>query len=637
MSRYRGGGSRGRRPGRRRRPVLTDPTLAQENRNVATATREVTLAERGESVAELATRLGVGPAQVIKVLLQHRLMSTVNSQLDHDTCVMVAEELGYEVLGSEAEHKPSPRGSNGAAKGAVNGEATVVTMDRHVLDEEEENLVTRPPVVTIMGHVDHGKTSLLDALRKTRVAEGEAGGITQHIGAYQVEQNGRKITFIDTPGHAAFTEMRARGASVTDVAVIVVAADDGVQPQTVESISHARAAGVPFIIAINKIDRPNANPDRIRQQLSEHNVLVSGWGGEVETVEVSALQGLGLDDLLEIILLVSDLEEPKANPNRPAVGTVIEAKLDRSRGPVATVLVQNGTLHAGDFVVVNTIGGRVRAMSSFTGERLKDAGPSTPVELVGLESVPAAGDRLTVVPNERSMRALIEERTDTATDGTGGRLTLDEILSQISAGETKDLNVILKADVQGSVEAIRGAIEKLNDRVAGTQVRVIIDAVGPPVESDVNLALASRAIIVAFNVKTDGNVKSFADKQGVEIREYQIIYNLLDDIETALRGLVEPQFREVVYGHAEVRAVFRSGKGEAIVGCYIRDGLVRRGAPARVARGGQVVYNGRVSSLRRFKDDVREVNAGYECGLGLENWPDPQEGDVIEVFGRERT
>jgi translation initiation factor IF-2 len=586
---------------------------------VAVAQRTVQLPNTS-SVTDLATLLGVPVAQVIKALLQKGVAATINRQLDYETSRTVAEELGFEIEEPEEAEAAD--------------ESSSIAAHRITIEEEEENLVSRPPVVTIMGHVDHGKTSLLDAIRETNVAEGEAGGITQHIGAYQVEQNGRLITFIDTPGHAAFTAMRARGAQITDVAIIVVAADDGVMPQTVESISHARAAGVPFIIAINKIDRPNANPDRVRQQLSEHDVLVSGWGGDVETVEVSALQKLGLDDLLEMILLVSDLEEPKANPNRPAVGTVIEAKVDRSRGPVATVLVQNGTLRAGDFVVIGKIAGRVRAMSDYRGNRLAEAGPSTPVELMGLESVPAAGDRLAVAPDERAMRSVIEER---ATTGEGdGRLSLEEILAQIQMGETKELNIILKADVQGSVEAIRGALEKLNDQVAGTQVRVLFDAVGAPTDNDVNLATASKAIIVAFNVRVDGGVKTFAEQQGVEIREYQIIYNLLDDIETALRGLVEPQFREVVYGHAEVRAVFRAGRGEAIVGCYIRDGLVRRGASARVARGGQVIYNGRVSSLRRFKDDVREVNAGYECGMGLENWSDPREGDVIEVFGRER-
>ncbi|MGH2355156.1 MAG: translation initiation factor IF-2, partial [Chloroflexota bacterium] len=352
-------------------------------------------------------------------------------------------------------------------------------------------------------------------------------------------------------------------------------------------------------------------------------------------VEVSALQQLGLDDLLEMILLVSDLEEPKANPVRPAVGTVVEAKLDRSRGAVTTVLVQNGTLRTGDHIVVDKIGGRVRAMTDFLGNRLAEAGPSMPVEMTGLEEAPAAGDRLSVVPDERAVRSLIEERTETP-GAPEGRLSLDDILAQIQMGETKELNVILKADVQGSVEAIRGALEKLNDQVEGTQVRVLYDAVGPPTNEDVNLAVASQAIIVAFNVRLDNTVKAVADQQGVEIRQYQIIYNLLDDIETALRGLIEPTFQEVVYGHAEVLAVFRSGRGQAIVGCRVRDGQVRRGAGARVARGGEVVYNGRVATLKRFKDDVREVNTGYECGMGLENWPDPREGDVIEVFGRER-
>ena len=628
MTRYRGAGGppqRGRRPGgRRRRPVLVDPTLDQNARSgVATISREVTLPEQGMTLSALADLLGTSSQDLQKRLLLKGRMSNPNSAVDYETSRALAQELGATVLDDEDE------------EGAASSAATRTAMERHVLDEGEENLVARPPVVTIMGHVDHGKTSLLDAIRNARVAEGEAGGITQHIGAYQVEHQGRTITFIDTPGHAAFTEMRARGAQVTDVAIIVVAADDGIMPQTLESISHAKAAGVPFIIAINKIDRPNANPERVKQQLSENGVFVQGYGGDVESVQVSALQGLGLDELLELILLVSDLEEPRANPERPAVGAVVEAKLDRSRGAIATVLVQNGTLRAGDYVVVGKVGGRVRAMQSFRGERIKEAGPSTPVEVTGLEAVPGAGDRLTVVPNERAMRSLIEERTEGSGEGQG-RMTLEDILSQISTGATKELNVILKADVQGSVEAIRGALAKVNDAVAGTQVHVIFDAVGAPTQDDVNLALASKAIIVAFNVKPDSGVKSYAEKSGVEIREYQIIYNLLDEIETALRGLLDPQYREVTYGHAEVRLVVRSGRGQAIVGCYIRDGQVTRGAGARVSRDGQVVYNGRVATLKRFKDDVREVNAGYECGIGLENWPDPREGDVIEFFGRER-
>jgi len=600
-------------------------TTAQRAAAMATAHKSVDLPESA-NVGEFAALLGIPPAQVITSLLRNGVLANINRQLDYETMEMVAKDLNFAVSEQEEEDEVAAASSGIAAQ-------------RLEMAEEEENLVSRPPVVTIMGHVDHGKTSLLDAIRQTRVAEGEAGGITQHIGAYQVEQGGRKITFIDTPGHAAFTQMRARGAQVTDVAVIVVAADDGVMPQTLESISHAKAAGVPFIIAINKIDRPNANPDRVKQQLADRNVLVSGWGGDVEFVEVSALQKLGVDELLEMILLVSDtLVDPKANPNRTAVGSVVEAKVDRSRGPVATVLVQNGTLHAGDFFVVDKVGGRVRAMTDYLGNRIQEAGPSTPVEVLGFESVPAAGDRLLVIPDERAMREVIEERTTAAADGTAGRMTLDELLAQIQMGETKELNVILKADVQGSVEAIRGALQKLNDQVQGTQVRVLFDAAGPPTDTDVNLAAASKALIVAFNVRVDNAVKAYAEQQGVEIREYQIIYNLLDDIETALRGLVEPTFREVVFGHAEVRLVVRAatGRGDAIVGCFIRDGVVRRGAGARVARGGQVVYNGRVSTLRRFKDDVREVNAGYECGMGLENWTDPREGDVIEVFGRER-
>ncbi len=453
MTKFRGGGNRGRgRPAGRPagRPVHgrggTAPAVATPApaAPVALAARPVTLPE-SISVSDLAAHLDVPAAQIIKTLLQHGIAATINRQLDYDTAKLVAEDLGFTVTQAEA---PEP---------ATQATATIAAQ-RVVPEEDEANLVPRPPVVTIMGHVDHGKTSLLDAIRETNVAESEAGGITQHIGAYQVEYEGRKITFIDTPGHAAFTAMRARGAQVTDVAVIVVAADDGVMPQTLESISHARAAGVPFIIAINKIDRPNANPDRVRQQLAEHGVLLSGWGGDIEAVEVSALQRLGLDDLLEMILLVSDLEEPKANPNRPAVGTVIEAKLDRSRGPVATVLVQNGTLRVGDYIVVDKIGGRVRAMADFLGRRVTEAGPSTPVEVMGLEAVPAAGDRLTVVPDERAMRSLIEERTAAEEGRPDGHVSLDDILAQIQLGETKDLNIILRADVQGSVEAIRTAL-----------------------------------------------------------------------------------------------------------------------------------------------------------------------------------
>jgi len=573
---------------------------------------------------DLATRLNTPPAQVIKALLQKGVSSTINNLLEYDASSSIAEALGFSV---SREGEVVIDVSAAAAKHAED------SVDHF---GEEANLVPRPPVVTIMGHVDHGKTSLLDALREARVAEGEAGGITQHIGAYQVEQAGRLITFIDTPGHAAFTAMRARGARVTDIAIIVVAADDGVMPQTIESIQHARAAQVPFIIAINKIDRANARPDRVRQMLADNGVLVAGWGGEVETVEVSALQKLGLDDLLEMILLVTDVTEPVADPDAPASGTIIEARVDRSRGAVSTVLVANGTLRAGDWVLVDKTGGRVRAMTDYRGNRLKEAPPSTPVEITGLDDVPSAGDRFVVMPDEASMRAVIKERKDAETEQKDKRLSLDEILAGISLGEVKELNVILKADVQGSVEAIRGALEKLGASVQGTTLRVLYDAVGAPTDTDVNLAVASKAIIVAFNVRTPANVVTFADSQGVEIRNYQIIYNLLDELETALRGLIEPTFREVVYGHAEVRAVFRSGRGEAIVGTMVRDGIIRRGANARVLRAGEVVYTTRIGSLRRFKDDVREVASGYECGLGLENVPDPRVGDIVEIFGRER-
>jgi translation initiation factor IF-2 len=630
MSRFRGGGSRprprptGARGGTRGRGRPGAPSGFSGPRDTGPVGPKVVELPPTISVMDLATRLNTPPAQVIKALLQKGVSSTINNLLEYDASSSIAEALGFAV---SREGEAVIDVSAAAAKHAED------SVDHF---GEEANLVPRPPVVTIMGHVDHGKTSLLDALREAHVAEGEAGGITQHIGAYQVEQAGRLITFIDTPGHAAFTAMRARGARVTDIAVIVVAADDGVMPQTIESIQHARAAQVPFIIAINKIDRANARPDRVRQMLADNGVLVAGWGGEVETVEVSALQKLGLDDLLEMILLVTDVTEPVADPDAPASGTIIEARVDRSRGAVSTVLVANGTLRAGDWVLVDKTGGRVRAMSDYRGNRLKEAPPSTPVEITGLDEVPSAGDRFVVMPDEASMRAVIKERKDAETEQKDKRLSLDEILAGISLGEVKELNVILKADVQGSVEAIRGALEKLGSSVQGTTLRVLYDAVGAPTDTDVNLAVASKAIIVAFNVRTPANVVTFADSQGVEIRNYQIIYNLLDELETALRGLIEPTFREVVYGHAEIRAVFRSGRGEAIVGTMVRDGIIRRGANARVLRAGEVVYTTRIGSLRRFKDDVREVAAGYECGLGLENVPDPRVGDVVEIFGRER-
>ncbi len=628
MSRFRGGGarprprpggSRGGRPGRGR-PGAPSGAFGPRDAAVASGPKVAALPPT-ISVMGLATALNVPPAQVIKALLQKGVSSTINNLLEYDASSAIAEALGFTV---------SPEGEAGPDLLAA---AKPVLTDHFGAEGE---LVSRPPVVTIMGHVDHGKTSLLDALRETRVAEGEAGGITQHIGAYQVEKDGRLITFIDTPGHAAFTAMRARGARVTDIAIIVVAADDGVMPQTIESIQHARAAQVPFIIAINKIDRPNARPDRVRQMLADNGVLVAGWGGEVEAVEVSALQRLGLEDVLEMILLVTDVTEPTADPEASASGTVIEARVDRSRGSVSTILVQNGTLRVGDWVLVGKTGGRVRAMTDYRGQRLKVAGPSTPAEITGLDEVPVAGERFVVMPDEASLRAALKERRDAEPDPKDRRLSLDEILAGISLGEVKELNIILKADVQGSVEAIRGALEKLGQSVQGTTLRVLYDAVGAPTDTDVNLAVASKAIIVAFNVRAPSNVVTFADGQGVEIRNYQIIYNLLDELETALRGLIEPTFREVVYGHGEVRAVFRSGRGESIVGAHVRDGVIRRGGNARVVRGGEVVYTTRISSLRRFKEDVREVAAGYECGLGLENCPDPRVGDVVEIFGRER-
>ena len=501
------------------------------------------------------------------------------------------------------------------------------------MQDAEEDLIPRPPVVTIMGHVDHGKTSLLDYIRKTRVTAGEAGGITQHIGAYTVNLDGRQITFLDTPGHEAFTSMRLRGAMATDIAVLVVAADDGVMPQTIEAISHAKAAGVQTIVAINKIDKPAANIERIKQQLTEYDLVCEDWGGDTIMVPVSAHTGEGVEQLLEMILLVAEVQDYKANPNRKARGIIIEARLDKGRGPVATVLVKNGTLHIGDTIVAGTAYGRIRAMVNDRGERVKSAGPSDPVEVIGFNDVPDAGEQISAVDDDKLSRQVAEERKDklrAALIKDQQKTTLDDLFSQISAGQVKDLNLIIKADVQGSVEAVRQSLEKLsNDEV---RVHTIHGAVGAINESDVMLASTANAIIIGFNVRPDANARDMAEREKIDVRLYRVIYQAIEDVQNAMKGLLAPKFKEVLLGHAAVRSPFKVSGVGTIAGSYVTDGKIQRNAQIRLLRDNIVIHEGKISSLKRFKDDAKEVNTGYECGIGIENYNDIKENDVIECF-----
>ena len=570
---------------------------------------------------ELGDLLGVSPIEVIKRLMTHGVMAAMNQTIDYDTAAIIALECGFE---PEAEAQPEPVGTQALLE-----------------DEEEEpddpsTLLPRAPVVTILGHVDHGKTSLLDAIRQENVAAGEAGGITQHIGAYQAVRNGRIITFIDTPGHAAFTAMRARGAQVTDIAVLVVAADDGVMPQTIEAISHARAAGVPLIVAINKMDVPGANPDRIKQQLTEHSVVVEEYGGDAVTAEVSALKKTGIDELLESILLVAEVAELKANPNRPAQAVVVEAEMDTSRGPIATVLVKNGTLRQGDAIVVGEISGKVKAMFDYKGARLREAGPSVPAVIMGLETVPEAGERVRVVKDEREARTIVESRRRNreAAEQSSHRVNLDTLFNEISAGKLKELIVILKSDVRGSAEAIKGALERLSN--VEVKVKVIHTATGPINDSDVMLAEASNGIILGFNTKVDVTARKRAEATGIDIRNYTIIYQLLEDIEKALLGMYEPVYNTVIDGHAEVRQVFKSSRLGGIAGSYVLDGTIRRGLNVKIFRGKEEIGHGRCEGLKRFKDDVREVATGYECGVTISGFDKFEVGDTLEFHHQER-
>ena len=566
------------------------------------------------TVRDLSERIGKPAGEIIKRLMMLGIIATINNDLDFDTASLVAQEFGVELEMKLAE----------TAEDAL---------EKEDVEDSEEELVCRPPVVTIMGHVDHGKTSLLDYIRKTRVTAGEAGGITQHIGAYTVDLDGRKITFLDTPGHEAFTSMRLRGAQATDIAVLVVAADDGVMPQTIEAINHAKSAGVEIIVAINKMDKPHANPEHVKQQLTEYELITTEWGGSTEMVPVSAVTGQGVDELLETILLTADVNDYRANPNRKARGIIIEAKLDKGRGPVATVLVKNGTLNVGDAIVAGTAYGRVRAMVNDRGERVKSAGPSEPVEVIGFNDVPDAGDQITAVDDEKLSRQVAEERKDklrAALVKTQTKTTLDDLFNQISAGEIKDLNIIIKADVQGSVEAVRQSLEKLSNEEV--RVRCIHGAVGAINESDTLLASTANAIIIGFNVRPDNNARDMAEREKIDIRLYRVIYQAIEDVEAAMKGMLAPKFKEVLLGHATVRQPFKVSGVGTIAGSYVTDGKIARNAQIRLLRDNIVIHEGKIDSLKRFKDDAKEVNTGYECGIGIENYNDIKENDVIECF-----
>ena len=570
------------------------------------------------TVQELADRLGVSPTQVISELVGQNILLTINQSVDYDTAAMVAGNLGFTVMEAAA---PEAR-ENGAADAPA---------------EDEALLVTRPPVVTVMGHVDHGKTSLLDAIRNTNVTGGEAGGITQHIGAYQVEIHDRRITFLDTPGHEAFTAMRARGAQATDIVILVVAADDGVMPQTREAIAHCQAANVPVVVAINKIDRPNAERDRVIQQLAEAGLVAEQYGGDVPAVGVSAKTQEGIQDLLDVVLLVADIHDFKANPARPASGVVIEAKLDRARGPVATVLVQTGTLHVGDVVVAGGAYGKVKALFNDRGQRVRQAGPSVPAEILGLNGVAEAGDPMQAVVDEKIARQMVDPAARAGErDLSEPRrdLSLQALSSQIQAGEVKEVTLVVKTDVQGSIEPILNSLARLEDET-GIRIKVLHSGTGNVSDSDILLAAASKGIIIGFNVRADPSSRRVAESQGVDIRLYTVIYHLVDDVRRALAGMLEPEYREIVRGQAEIRQAFRAGKTGQAAGCLVLEGTIGRNSLVRIKRGREVLFEGRIQSLRRVKDDVREVTAGQECGMTFDGFNDFDAGDVVEAYERE--
>jgi translation initiation factor IF-2 len=579
------------------------------------------------TVRELATLMGVSPIDVIKELMNNGIMANINQMVDYETAAIVVQEMGFEAQEAKpAEPEPTPE----------QGPATL--WQRLYADEDAAKLKPRPPVVTVMGHVDHGKTSLLDAIRHSDVAGGEAGGITQHIGAYRIEHNGRKITFLDTPGHEAFTAMRARGAQATDLAVLVVAADDGVMPQTLEAMAHAKAARIPIIVALNKIDKPNANPDRVKKELADNGLVIDEYGGDVLCVPVSAKKKQNIDDLLEAILLVADSIQIKANPDRHAVGTVIEGKMDKSRGPMATLLVQNGTLEVSDPMVVGASYGRIRAMFDEHGHPVQRAGPSVPVEVLGLTSVPGAGDVFEVVKNEKTAKAMAAERAGLAQEaaavGPVRPLTLSDVYAQIQAGQVKELALVIKADGQGSIEPIVNSLVKLGDENA--KVNILHAGTGNISENDVMLAVASHGIVIGFSVQVDTAARKMADANGVDVRQYDIIYKLIEDVDKALKGLLEPVYADKVIGHAEVRQTFKIRSVGLVAGCIVRDGVAQRDAKARILRGGEAIFDGNLHSLKRFQEDVKEIKTGFECGVALEGFTEYKEGDVIEFYVKER-
>ncbi|EON73337.1 translation initiation factor IF-2 [Lysinibacillus sphaericus] len=598
--------------GKRRHPKTHQPTLPVKQKELP---EKITFVE-SLSVAELAKKLHREPSEIIKKLFMLGVMATINQELDKDAIELICTDYGVEV---EEEIR-----------------IDITDLETHFEQTEEVNeaeLSERPPVVTIMGHVDHGKTTLLDSIRHTKVTAVEAGGITQHIGAYQVTEGDKKITFLDTPGHAAFTTMRARGAKVTDLTILVVAADDGVMPQTVEAINHAKAAEVPIIVAVNKMDKPSANPDRVMQELTEHGLVPEAWGGETIFVPISALKGEGIDTLLEMVLLVAEVGELKANPDRLALGTVIEAQLDKGRGSVATLLVQDGTLKVGDPIVVGHAYGRVRAMVNDKGRRVKEAGPSTPVEITGLSDVPQAGDRFVVFEDEKTARQVGETRAMTAIQAQRSekqRVTLDNLFEQMSQGEMKELNLIVKADVQGTVEAMAASLMKID--VEGVNVKIIHTGAGAITESDISLAAASNAIVIGFNVRPDVNAKRAAEEEGVDIRLHRVIYKVIEEIEQAMKGMLDPEFEEKIIGQAEVRQTIKVSKVGTIAGSYITEGKVTRDSGVRVIRDNVVIFEGELDTLKRFKDEVKEVARGYECGITITNFNDIKEGDIIEAY-----
>ncbi|WP_343101710.1 translation initiation factor IF-2 [Romboutsia sp. MSSM.1001216sp_RTP31141st1_G3_RTP31141_220114] len=584
---------------------------------IAAAKGNILKIEGKLTVQELANAIDKSASEIIMKLMKMGTMATINQELNFEIASLVAKDYGFELV----------------VGGADEEEVEAIDALMEIEEDKEEDLKPRPPVVTVMGHVDHGKTSLLDAIRSTNVTSREAGGITQHIGASEVMVNGQKIVFLDTPGHEAFTAMRARGAQVTDIAILVVAADDGIMPQTVEAINHAKAAEVPLIVAINKIDKPAANPDRVKQELADQGLLVEDWGGDVIAVPVSALKGEGIDTLLEMILLVAEVEEFKANPDKRAVGTVVEAELDKGRGPVATVLVQGGTLKVGDPIVCGTASGKVRAMINSKGKRVKTAGPSTAVEILGLSEVPQGGDQFVAVATEKIARSVAEKRAQMAREEmlkSNQRMSLDDFFSHMNDADVKELNIVVKADVQGSVQAVKQSLEKLSTEEVA--VRVIHGGVGAVTESDVMLAAASNAIIIGFNVRPGATAETIAKKESVDIRCYTIIYKAIEDVQAAMLGMLDPELKDEDTGKAEVRETFKLSGVGTIAGCYVTSGKIFRGSKVRIVRDGIVIHDGQLAALKRFKDDVKEVNHGYECGLSFVNYNDVKIGDIIEAY-----